>query len=134
MALGGLYRPRLGAVAAKRAPADGLTWLRRVLALAVVVLVIEVLYLPFHSPRFAVTGVEVRGEAGVAAEVASAIHLPANTNFFLAPTRKLVAQAKRLPSVREATLQRDWGLSPGPHGGAARGDGRDSRGEAGGAD
>ncbi len=61
----------------------------------------------FHSPRFAVTGIRVRGEEAVAGDVAAQIHLPPNTNFFLAPTWRLTKQVKRLPSVREASIRRD---------------------------
>lgn len=107
MALGGIYRPRLGAVAGPSSPTRGLTWLRRLSFLAAALLVGEAVYIVFHSPRLAVTGVEVRGDAAVAGEVAAKIHLPANTNIFLAPTGKLVALAKSLPSVREAGVRRD---------------------------
>ena len=108
MALGGIYRPRLGAVAGQPAPADGLVWLRRVVGLAVLVLLAELCYIPFHSARFAVSGVVLRGDPHVAAEVSRTLRLPANTNFFLAPTEQLARQAERVPAVRSASVARDW--------------------------
>ncbi len=108
MALGGLYRPRLGAVAGTPAPADGLSWLRRIAAVAALVLLAELAYIPFHSARFAVRSIELRGDPRVTAEAAAKLHLPANTNLFLAPTEQLVRQAQSVPAVRSASVARDW--------------------------
>ncbi len=108
MALGGIYRPRLGAVSGQTAPADRSRWLRRLVTLALLVLLAELVYIPFHSARFAVTRVVLRGDSRVAAEVAAKIRLPANTNIFLARTGALVRTAESVPAVREASVARDW--------------------------
>ena len=106
MAFSEVYSPRLGAFSTP--PAAGVRRLRLLAAAAAVLLAAELVYIPFHSPRFAVTAVVVRGDAPVAAQVAARIKLPANTNLFLAPTGLVKRQAEGVAAVREASVSRDW--------------------------
>ena len=105
MALSGMYRPRLGAVSNQP---DGLRRLRLIATAAALVLAAETICILFHSPRFAVTGVELRGDARVAAQVAKKLRLPANTNIFLSPTARMEKLAESVPAVEEARVTHTW--------------------------
>jgi cell division septal protein FtsQ len=84
------------------------TRLRRLVRLAALVLLAELIYVPLRSPRFAVTGLELRGDPHVAEEVATKLHLRANTNIFFAPAGAIARAAESVPSVKEASVSRDW--------------------------
>lgn len=106
MALSETYSPRLGALPPQ--PTGGLRRLRLIATAAAAMFAAEFAYIPFHSPRFAVTAIAVRGDAPVAAQVATQLKLPANTNFFLAPTELVKRQAEGVAAVREARVSRNW--------------------------
>ncbi len=107
MALGTVYRPKLGALDSHQDDL-GERWLRLAVALAAAVLAVEVLLIPFKSPRFAVREVVLRGDPRVTAMVAPRLALPQNTNFFRAPTRRLAQIAESVPAVQEATVARSF--------------------------
>jgi cell division septal protein FtsQ len=100
-----MYRPRLGAVSSQP---DGLRRLRLIAAAAALLLAAETIYILFHSPRFAVTAVELQGDARVAGQVAKRLRLPANTNLFLSPTARMEKLAESVPAVQEARVARTW--------------------------
>ncbi len=96
-AFGGL---RTGATAPRvNGPALGV-------AIAVLLLLAEAIYIPLASPRFAVRVVEIRGEERVARAIASSVHLPANTNMIRAPLGLVKRQAESCAAVREARVSR----------------------------
>jgi cell division protein FtsQ len=67
---------------------------------------VELIYIPLNSPRFAVRTVVVRGEDRVARVVASSIKLSPNTNFLRAPLRQTRKQVERVTAVRSAHVSR----------------------------
>jgi cell division protein FtsQ len=75
-------------------------------ALAVAALLVEIIYIPLASARFAVRSVEVRGDENVARAAAASIHLPANTSMLRAPLRLIEQQAEGCAAVREARASR----------------------------
>jgi cell division septal protein FtsQ len=75
-------------------------------ALAIAVLLAELIYIPLASPRFAVRSLEVRGDENVARVAAASIHLPANTSMLRAPLGLIEQQAERCAAVREARASR----------------------------
>lgn len=75
-------------------------------AVAIALLAAEMIYIPLASPRFAVHRVEIRGDEGVAREVAAGIRLPANTNMLRAPLGLVKRQAESCAAVREARVSR----------------------------
>jgi len=115
-----LHYPSLRASHAALEPEQRrLSSLGRVLRLCALALAVEVTYAVLASPRFAVRTVELRGDAGVCAQIAAHLsrgptgprpflQLPRNTNFFLAPTRQLARQVASFPAVRTAQVARDF--------------------------
>jgi cell division protein FtsQ len=75
-------------------------------ALAVAVLLGELVYIPLASPRFAVRSVQVRGDENVARAAAASIRLPANTSMVRAPLGLIERQAESCPAVRQARASR----------------------------
>lgn len=108
--------PVMGAAAARRkatpqavpaaAPRRRLSWLRLSVALAMLALGGELLYILLASPRLAIRSVLVRGEDRVAQEVRSKVQLPPNTNIFRAPLGQLRRQVESVPAVRSAQVSR----------------------------
>ncbi len=108
MSANGAYRPRLGAYQKPVAGEAPPRRLRLFAAALLAGLLLELVYIPFFSPRFAVREVVLRGDARVAEQVAKAIHLPPNTNLLRAPTALVKRQAEHVPAVREARVTRGW--------------------------
>ncbi len=109
MAQGAPYRPRLSATVSRERPAArGLRRLRLLTAGAAAALAVELLCIPFTSPRFAVREVVLRGDPKVAEQVAARVKLPADTNFFRAPVRLLEERAERVPVVARAEVVRSF--------------------------
>jgi cell division protein FtsQ len=75
-------------------------------ALAVALLLAELVYIPLASPRLAVRSVQVRGDENVARAAAARIHLPANTSMLRAPLALIEQQAESCAAVREARASR----------------------------
>ncbi len=106
--MSGLYRPRLGASSARPTRLTGLRRLRLAACVLAVLLVLELVYIPFFSPRFAVRQIELRGDPEVAAQVAGKIVLRKNTNIFRAPVHLVRKQAESVPAVRAARVARSF--------------------------
>jgi|GEM_PF-865986 len=107
MALGGAYRPRLGAAAST----GGVSWVahgRRLALVCAVALAAEVVYIVLASPRLAVREVVVRGDPRVVEQVAPRLELGANTGMALAPLGRLRRQAEQAPAVRAARVSRGF--------------------------
>lgn len=99
-------RQRLGATPWLRERDDGPGRLRLAAVAAGAALVVELLAIPFVSPRFAVREVRLRGDPGVTELVAEQLRLPANMNLLRAPLGELAAQARRVPAVEQVEVAR----------------------------
>lgn len=102
------HRPRLGASHLHLAAEGGLAGLEWLARLAIVALAVEIAYLVLASPRFAIRTIELRGDPELAAQIAPRISLPRNTNFLLAPTRRLARQVADVPAVRRVRVAHDF--------------------------
>lgn len=108
MAQGAPDTPRLSATVSRERPAArGLRRLRLLTAGAAAALAVELLCIPFTSPRFAVREVVLRGDPKVAEQVAARVKLPADTNSS-APVRLLEERAERVPVVARAEVVRSF--------------------------
>lgn len=109
MAQGALYRPRLGAIDSReQRDIPGLRRLRLSAVCAGALLVLELVSIPFFSPRFAVREVIVRGDPRVAEQVIPKLALRGGTNFFRAPVRHLAQSAREVAAVRRAVVARSF--------------------------
>jgi len=106
VAQGAAYRPKLEAFGLPGERQEPLGRLRLLTIGAAAVLAMELLCLPFVSPRFAVREIRLRAETGVARLLAPAVRLPANTNFLRAPTRLLKERVEQVPAVLRARVAR----------------------------
>jgi len=108
VALDATHRPRLGTLDCQRERGDLLGRLRFVVSVAVLAVALEVVYIVFTSPRFAVREIELRGDPRVTEEAAPRLHLPANSNLLRVRPELLAQRVEAVPSVREARVTRDF--------------------------
>jgi cell division protein FtsQ len=109
MAQGAAYRPKLGALTTREArEVDGTERLQRAVFIAVAALILEVVLIPFTSPRFAVREIVLRGDPPVTALAAKQALLPQGTNFFRAPVNRLAEAVKSVPAVQTARVDRSF--------------------------
>ncbi len=97
----------LGALGPRRGAPRWLVCLRVAAALSGAALAAQIIWIALASPLLAVSEVRLRGDPRIVEQVAPRIQLPANTNILRAPLDVLRNQAKSVPAVANAYVDRD---------------------------